>query len=289
MDLSDQTAVPTDPSSETKEERVHPADDHPPLRASPRARRGRTPASAAAPASRGRRIVLAFAVALVAVGGAAGAAGLIPDDVQRALGLADRGDPALAPNVGEATRRTSTAAGDGGLIELWTAPTKGGGTCAYLRHLDAAGKPADGGAVTCRNVVGGGLVMGSVTAIAGGGSSPANGAAVTIGGGGDDSPLDVQIQQDTHGGIVAYGRAPADAARLVITDEAGIRRTATPTADGWFVLVLPDARDPTALQSIEAVSASGSVLAHIPLGAGAKGDLVESKVGSAPGQTTPGG
>ena len=74
---------------------------------------------------RSRRVVLAFAVALVAVSGAAAAAGLIPTDVQSTLGLAAAGDPAFAPDVAAATKRGSTTAADGSLIELWTAPTKG--------------------------------------------------------------------------------------------------------------------------------------------------------------------
>src|SRR5262249_1576641 len=87
------------------------------------------------PARRRRRFVrvaLGLAAALVAVGSVAAAAGLIPDDVRQSLGLASDVDPALAPNVDEAVQRASAASPDGGTVELWTAPTNGGGTCAYL-------------------------------------------------------------------------------------------------------------------------------------------------------------
>src|SRR5262249_55577519 len=94
-----------------------------------------------------RRVVLAVAVAVVAVVGTAAAAGVIPDDVRQALGLAAAHTPdtSLTPQVDQAVERTSTPTADGGTLELWTAPTTGGGTCAYLRQLDPAGTPTDPG------------------------------------------------------------------------------------------------------------------------------------------------
>ena len=80
---------------------------------------------------------------------------------------------------------------------------------------------------------------------------------LTLGGGAGASPLNVQVEQDADGGLVAYGRAPAGTAHLVFTDAGGTRTTAAPTADGWFVVMLPGSDDPTSLMSIEAVSASG--------------------------------
>ena len=166
---------------------------------------------------RGRRVVLAFAVALVAAGGAAGAAGLIPDDVQRTLGLTAGGDPAFEANPSEATKRGSTTAADGTVVELWTAPTKGGGTCAYLRHLDAAGKPADGAPVTCQITTGEGATKGQVRGS--GVAGPSTGASLSIGGSGGS--LNTDMQEQAAGGVVAYGEAPKGTARVIFTDDAG--------------------------------------------------------------------
>ena len=79
-----------------------------------------------------RRILLGIAVALVTAVGAAGATGIIPDDVQQALGLAAAHTPdaSLTPQIDQAVERTSAPTADGGTLELWTAPTTGGGTCA---------------------------------------------------------------------------------------------------------------------------------------------------------------
>ena len=210
---------------------------------------------------RGRRVVLAFAVALVAAGGAAGAAGLIPDDVQRTLGLTAGGDPAFEANPSEATQRGSTTAADGTVVELWTAPTKGGGTCAYLRHLDAAGKPADGAPVTCQITTAEGATKGQ--ARGSGVAGPSTGVSLSIGGSGGS--LNTDMQEQAAGGVVAYGEAPKGTARVIFTDDAGIATTAAPNADEWFVLTLPLGTMPTAVRSIEARSASGTTLAHVDL------------------------
>ena len=95
------------------------------------------------------RVAAVFAVALVAVGSVAAAAGLIPDDVRQGLGLAGDFEPSLAPNTDNAVKRATAANPDGGTVELWTAPTSGGGSCGYLRHLDASGAPTDARGVTC--------------------------------------------------------------------------------------------------------------------------------------------
>ena len=77
--------------------------------------------------------------------GTATAAGIVPGDVQQALGLAAAHTPRArrAPRVAEAVERASAATAGDGTLELWTAPTTGGGTCAYLRRLDAASTPTD--------------------------------------------------------------------------------------------------------------------------------------------------
>ena len=97
--------------------------------------------------------------------GTAGATGMIPDDVQQALGLAAAHgpDPSLTPQVDQAVERTSAPTADGGTLELWTAPTTGGGTCAYLRRLDAAGAPTDPGPISCAVSIAGGGAMGETT------------------------------------------------------------------------------------------------------------------------------
>ena len=81
-----------------------------------------------------RRILLGIAVALVTAVGTAGASGMIPADVQQALGLAAAGhtDAALTPQIDQAVERASAPTADGGTVQLWTAPTNGGGTCAYV-------------------------------------------------------------------------------------------------------------------------------------------------------------
>lgn len=233
---------------------------------------------------RGRRVMLAFAVALVAVGGAAAAAGLIPDDVQRTLGLAGAGDPAFAPNVDEATKRASTTAADGSVVELWTAPTRGGGTCAYLRHLTASGTPSDGAAVTCQNTAANGATLGRVTGAGANGQS--TGGTMTIGGTGGE--LSAQLQQDAGRGSVAYGKAPHAARSVIVTDGAGKHTVAAVDADGWFIVTLPTGTELTALKSIEARSAAGTTLARIPLAA-APGARVESFDGGGTVRPTPGG
>jgi hypothetical protein len=80
------------------------------------------------------------------------ATGMIPDDVQQALRLAaaHRPDASLTPEIDHAVERTSAATADGGTLEVWTAPTTGGGACAYLRRLDAAGAPTDSGPISVR-------------------------------------------------------------------------------------------------------------------------------------------
>ena len=110
-----------------------------------------------------RRILLGIAIALVAAVGTAGASGMIPADVQQALGLAaaDHTDAALTPQIDQAVERASAPTADGGTVQLWTAPTNGGGTCAYVRQLDAAGAPTDSGPISCAVSIAGGGRMGS--------------------------------------------------------------------------------------------------------------------------------
>src|SRR5579862_2698392 len=69
-----------------------------------------------------RRALLVVAVALLAAAGTAGAAGIIPDDVQQALGLAavHTPDAALTPQIDQAVERTSAPTAGGGTLELWT-------------------------------------------------------------------------------------------------------------------------------------------------------------------------
>src|SRR5204863_7497736 len=113
---------------------------------------------------------------------------------------------------------------------------KGGGTCAYLRHLTAAGAATDGAAVTCQNTAANGATMGQVTGTDAGG--PSTSATMTIGGTGGDSPLSVQ-QQAAGRGLVAYRQAPRRAATVILTDAAGRATKAVPAADGWFIVTLP--------------------------------------------------
>ena len=80
------------------------------------------------PRLRARRgVLLGIAIALVTAVGTASATGMIPDDVQQALGLAAaRGEnAALTPRVDQAVERASAPTADGGTLELWTAPTNG--------------------------------------------------------------------------------------------------------------------------------------------------------------------
>jgi hypothetical protein len=83
-----------------------------------------------------RRILLGIALALVTAVGTAGVAGIIPDDVQQALGLAAAHgqDASLTPQIDQAVERTSAPTADGGALELWTAPTTGGGTSRGRRE-----------------------------------------------------------------------------------------------------------------------------------------------------------
>jgi hypothetical protein len=83
-----------------------------------------------------RRILLGIALALVTAVGTAGVAGIVPDDVQQALGLAAAHgqDASLTPQIDQAVERTSAPTADGGTLELWTAPTTGGGTSRGRRE-----------------------------------------------------------------------------------------------------------------------------------------------------------
>jgi hypothetical protein len=222
-----------------------------------------------------QRLALAFVAGLVAVGGAAAGAGLIPDDVQRTLGLAgEAGDSAFAPKVDEAVERASAPTADGGTVELWTAPTSGDGTCAYLRHLDAAGTPTDNdGVVTCQRTSagpgpGGGTaagkttVTGQVTGV--GGSGDGGGGLLMMGGAGAGGEMQMQMERAAGGELTVFGRVPADASRVVLTDLDGAVIGTAAAQDGWFILSVSD-REPASLGSIEARSGTGSVLSSLPL------------------------
>ncbi|MEW6583763.1 MAG: hypothetical protein AB1416_13485 [Actinomycetota bacterium] len=210
---------------------------------------------------RKRRLVVAVAVAVAAIGGVAGAAGLIPDDVQRTLGLTGDHDPTLAAKVDEAVKRVSAAAPGGGTVEVWTAPTTGGGTCAYLRHLAADGTPRDPGGVGCQNPARDGKVTGEVT-----GAGRDGGAALTMMAEGPDGPMSVQMEWGADDPLTVYGHVAPGAARVVVTREDGSTVTAPVTEDGWYVLALAPGTDPGALRTLEVVSSTGTALAQVPLG-----------------------
>jgi hypothetical protein len=209
-----------------------------------------------APPRRRRRVALAAAIVAVAAVAVAGAAALgVPDDVTQTLGLAGHNDPALAPAVDQAVKRATAPAPDGGTVELWTAPTAGGGTCADVRRLDASGAPLDPRGVTCQNVsAGGGTVVGQ-TAGTGGAGHGADLNIVSGGGGG----LELHVQSSPGGPVTLFGQAPSGAAHVVVTLADGTTTTSDVGDGGWFVAVVAG-DDPSAVASVEAQSADGTPL-----------------------------
>lgn len=229
------------------------------------------------PARRRRfvRVALVLAAALVAVGSVAAAAGLIPDDVRQGLGLASDMDPVLAPNVDEAVKRASAATPDGGTIELWTAPTNGGGTCAYLRHLDANGNPADKRGVACQAALAGGdRVIGSAT------QSGGSGGGTTMMGAGGAGGMSYHLEWSSGGPVTLYGKAPEGATEVALTQANGAVTTAPVTADGWWLVVLPASTDTDSFERLEARSGSGAAVASTPLRTPAPPDPVTGGLGN---------
>ncbi len=169
-----------------------------------------------------RRIALGIVAALVIVGTAT-AAGMIPGDVQQALGLAAARTPdaSLTPQIDLAVERTSASTVDGGKLELWTAPTTGGGTCAYLRQLDAAGAPTDPGPISCAVSIGGRGRMGEMT-MTGQSGSHAPGSTMTVGGPLGDGRLNAEIQTAGGGAAMVFGQAPDSVAKVEVVDSAGV-------------------------------------------------------------------
>jgi hypothetical protein len=212
-----------------------------------------------------RRVALGVAVAVVAVVGTAAAAGIIPDDVRHALGLAAAHTPdtSLTPQIDEAVERTSTPTADGGTLELWTAPTTGGGTCAYLRHLDASSAPTDPGPISCAvSIVGGGR-PGAMTMTEPAGSHAA-GKTMTMGDLFDGGRLSAQIQVAADGAATLLGLAPNNVANVEVVDSAGAVLAEAATNNGWFLLTLP-ADEASAAAFFVAKSTSGATLATMPM------------------------
>jgi hypothetical protein len=211
-----------------------------------------------------RRVALAVAIAVVTIVGTAAAAGVIPDDVRQALGLASAGTPdaSLTPQIDQAVERTSTPTADGGTLELWTAPTTGGGTCAYLRQLDATGVPTDPGPVSCAVSIAGSGRMGEMTMTGQAGSRGAS-RTMTLGDLFAGGRLSAQVQIDASGAATLFGVAPNEVANVEVVDSAdgvGAVLADARTNDGWFLLTLPpDAV--SAADSMVAQSTSGDTLA----------------------------
>jgi hypothetical protein len=210
-----------------------------------------------------RRILLGIAIALVTAVGAAGATGIVPDDVQQALGLAAAHSPdaALTPQIDQAVERTSAPTADGGTLELWTAPTTGGGTCAYLRQLDATGAPSDSGPISCAVSIAGGGRMGEMF---GSSASPRAGSGMTINGRLGDGQVSAQMEIDATGAATIFGQAPSSVANVEIVDSAGAVLGQAAANDGWFLLTLP-ADVASAAASLVVQSASGASIDTVPI------------------------
>jgi hypothetical protein len=211
-----------------------------------------------------RRILLGIAIALVAAVGTAGATGIIPADVQQALGLAAAGDTnaALTPRIDQAVERASAPTADGGAVQLWTAPTNGGGTCAYVRQLDAAGAPTDSGPISCAVSIAGGGMMGSERS--GGPGSHRGGTTMAVAGPLGDGHLSAQFEVDATGAAMLFGQAP-NVAKIEVVDSAGAVLGEATATDGWFVLTLPGSAA-SAAASLVARSASGTSVGTVPIG-----------------------
>jgi hypothetical protein len=210
-----------------------------------------------------RRILLGIALALVTAVGTAGATGIIPADVQQALGLAAAHSPdaALTPQIDQAVERTSAPTAAGGTLELWTAPTTGGGTCAYLRQLDAAGAPTDSGPISCAVSIAGGGKMGEMF---GSSASPGAGSGMTINARLGDGHLSAQIEVDATGAATLFGQAPDSVANVEVVDSAGAVLGEAAATGGWFLLTLPPSAASAAV-SLVAQSATGASIDTVPI------------------------
>jgi hypothetical protein len=214
------------------------------------------------------RVLLGIAVAVLGVAGTAGATGMIPGDVQQALGLAAAHSPdsALTPQLDQAVQRASTATAGGGTLELWTAPTDGGGTCAYLRQLDASGAPTDPGPISCAVSIAGGGLMGAERF--GESSSPQAGGSMRAGGTVIDGQVSAQIEFDGTGAATLFGQVPGDVAKVQILDSAGSVVGEADATGGWFLLTLP-ADAASAAASLVVESASGAPVDTLTISASA--------------------
>jgi hypothetical protein len=219
------------------------------------------PAPSRSPRRR-RRVALAAGLVAAVVVGVAGAAALgVPDDVTQALGLADNSDPALAPDVADAVMRATSTTPDGGTAELWTAPTQGGGTCAYVRLLDAGGAPVHPGAVTCQNVATDGTVVHRTTHV--GGATSGFSAGMTVRGSAAHGGLDLHLQWTEGDPLTLFGQAPVGATQVFVTLDDGTTATAPVTDGGWYVAAVTSDAGPAAIASVVARAADGSTLANV--------------------------
>jgi hypothetical protein len=210
-----------------------------------------------------RRVLLGVAIALVAAVGTAGATGIIPDDVQQALGLATAREmsPSLTPQIDQAAERASAPTADGGTLELWIAPTNGGGTCAYLRRLDAAGAPTDSGPISCAVSIAGGGEMGQTFGQA---RSPQAGGTTMVGGRVGTGSVSAQVEVDASGNATVFGHEPSSVAKVEVVDSSGAVLDSAATNDGWFLLTLP-AGAASAAASLAAESTSGASVGTVPI------------------------
>ena len=222
------------------------------------------------------RIGLALACGLVAVGGAAAGAGLIPDDVKEALGLARELAPGtLTPDLDRAVKRAETRTDAGGTIELWTAPTNGGGSCTYLRRVGADGSPGDRGPVGCVSLDRGFAVSMGKSSTRPGGSVSVSGAV---------GSLTLQAQTEPDGQTTVYGQTDETVAQVVALDDEGRVVASADVADGWFVL------QGEGIGSVEARDARGRAIDRLPLAKDPGAELTKTgHVTGGGGASTPSG
>jgi hypothetical protein len=222
--------------------------------------------------TRRRGVVLGIAVALVAAAGAAGATGVIPVDVQQELGFAASQSPdsALTPLVDQAVQRASAPTADGGTLQLWTAPTDGGGTCAYLRHLDASGSPTDSGPISCAvSLPGGaqlrtGIQRASVAGNAGSATSGHSFGSSSFDSSSSGSGGNTQVEVDSTGAATVFGQAPDSVANVEVVDASGTVLGQAAVQDGWYLVTLSASTASSAASLVEQ-SASGATVSTQPL------------------------
>ena len=178
---------------------------------------------------RGRRqMVLAVAATLAVAGGAAaGISRLIPDDVSRVLTEQTPDAGGFAPLVDQAVQRAAAPTADGGTVQVWSAPTRGGGTCAFLRYTAASGTTG-AGPVACQ---------------------------VPLSGGTPD--LDLGMDMTASGLLTVFGHVPPSAARVRIDRSAGKPVVVRPTAEGWFLAHLGRGQV-SGVRSVTALTPSGA-------------------------------